>query len=160
MQTELLLSIYYSILTPAKATLIFVAGLMNVKNHLITLEKVYPKWALTLQWLLSNKQEDRQSKAFLSSLEWWMKGAVKHEWQESADVLTWGSTGTVACSLPPYCSYISFSLLSLTWKTWMAFGNSLSVRGSRRVILPKDGSGLTGSRAARNSLLLPPFISF
>lgn len=53
MQTDLLLSIYYSILTSVKATLIFVAGLMNIENHLITLEKVSQKWALTLQqqWL-------------------------------------------------------------------------------------------------------------
>lgn len=53
MQTDLLLSIYYSILTSVKATLIFVADLMNIENHLITLEKVSQKWALTLQqqWL-------------------------------------------------------------------------------------------------------------
>lgn len=43
MQTDLLLSIYYSILTSVKATLIFVAGLMNIENHLITLEKVSQK---------------------------------------------------------------------------------------------------------------------
>jgi len=65
MQTDLLHSIYYSILTSVEATLIFVAGLMNIENHLITLEKVSQKWALTLQQLLSNKQENRQSKAGL-----------------------------------------------------------------------------------------------